>query len=58
MTRPLTLATPPMLQLRAAFTVTATWLCGTPARLVGRLVAWRPVWGAMGGLLRARGGRR
>ena len=46
--------TPPMLQLRAA----ATWLCGTPARLVGRLVAWRPAWGTVGDVLRARGGRR
>ena len=51
MTRPLP-TTPPMLQLRAA----ATWLCGTLARVVGRLVAWR--WGAMEDLLRARGGRR
>lgn len=56
MTRPLpTLATPKMLQLRAAFTVAATWLCGTPARLIGHLVARRLAWGD---LLGARGGRR
>lgn len=46
--------TPPMLQLRAA----ATWLCGIPARVVGHLVSWRPTRGALGDLLRARGGRR
>lgn len=54
----MTLATPTMLQLRAAFTVAATWLFGAPARPIGRLVAWRLVWGAMGDLLCAKRAER
>ena len=38
MNRPLTLATPTMLQLRAAFTVAAAWLLGTPARLIAPIL--------------------